>query len=182
MRRLPIFIAAMLAIGPLTANADLIILEALIDGAQANAGQGSGSASMSFADMSYDTVTMTLTWDIDEVTPFFDTGVVVAHFHGAATPTSNAAVQVWICSNSTGPAGTPLCGDSGDPFAIGSSVLSVAQADDLLAGLWYINIHTSAFPPGEIRGQVVRVPEPGTLALLGIGLFGMGLARRRKKV
>lgn len=29
-------------------------------------------------------------------------------------------------------------------------------------------------------GGVVSVPEPGTLALLGIGLFGMGLARRKK--
>ena len=28
----------------------------------------------------------------------------------------------------------------------------------------------------------VSVPEPGTLALFGIGLFGMGLTRRRKKI
>lgn len=32
-----------------------------------------------------------------------------------------------------------------------------------------------------IEGSRVSVPEPGTLALLGIGLFGMGLARRNKK-
>ena len=28
--------------------------------------------------------------------------------------------------------------------------------------------------------DIVPVPEPGTLALLGIGLFGLGVVRRRK--
>jgi len=37
-------------------------------------------------------------------------------------------------------------------------------------------------PEGPEDDDPVTVPEPGTLALLSIGLFAMGLARRRRKV
>lgn len=37
----------------------------------------------------------------------------------------------------------------------GTLKLTDAQETDLLAGLWYLNIHSAAFTGGEIRGQVV---------------------------
>jgi hypothetical protein len=41
------------------------------------------------------------------------------------------------------------------PFE-GEATLNDAQASDLMAGKWYINIHTAANKGGEIRGQVTK--------------------------
>jgi hypothetical protein len=50
-------------------------------------------------------------------------------------------------------------------------------------GMTYLNIHTMAFPGGEIRSQLetvpAAVPEPTTLLLWGSTVAGLALARRR---
>jgi CHRD domain len=37
----------------------------------------------------------------------------------------------------------------------GQATLTPEQAKQFTAGEWYINIHTTAHPPGEMRGQVM---------------------------
>ena len=54
-----------------------------------------------------------------------------------------------------------------------------ALASGLAAGDAYLNIHTTAFPGGEIRGFLV-VPEPESIALFGVGLCGLLASRRRR--
>ncbi len=67
--------------------------------------------------------------------------VTAAHFHGPAMAGQNAGVVV------------PLNGSLASPIK-GSATLTAAQAADLAAGKWYVNVHTAANPNGEIRGQV----------------------------
>lgn len=51
----------------------------------------------------------------------------------------------------------------------------------LNAGKAYLNIHTTSFPGGEIRGFLTAIPEPGTwlLTIVGFAVVGAGLRRRR---
>lgn len=70
------------------------------------------------------------------------TGPVTAgHFHGPALAGTNAGVAL------------PLSGSLDSPIR-GSATLTEAQLADVMAGRWYLNLHTSANPGGEIRGQL----------------------------
>ncbi len=46
----------------------------------------------------------------------------------------------------------------------------------------YLNIHTTQYPNGEIRGFVVSapIPEPATWGMLGAGLVGLAVMSRRR--
>lgn len=98
------------------------------------------SSATGTADVTFDTTTRLLTW---KVTYSGLTGpATMAHFHGPAEAGKNAPVVVPIPNAASG--------------IDGSATLTDTQAADLLAGRYYINIHTDANKGGEIRGQVTR--------------------------
>ncbi|NYF77823.1 CHRD domain-containing protein [Granulicella arctica] len=70
--------------------------------------------------------------------------VVAAHFHGPAVAGANAKPQLPI---KTSPIASPI---------EGHATLTAEQAKDLADGKWYFNLHTSANPGGEIRGQIAK--------------------------
>jgi hypothetical protein len=114
-------------------------LKATLDGASevpANTSTGKGTA-----DIDYDAATKKMTW---KLTYSGLTGpATAAHFHGPAEAGKNAGVAVAIPNATSSP-------------IEGSATLTDAQAADLTAGKYYVNVHTAANPGGEIRGQVTK--------------------------
>lgn len=48
------------------------------------------------------------------------------------------------------------------PITFTSPALSTAQETSLLANQYYVNLHSAAFPGGEIRGQLITANPGGT--------------------
>lgn len=48
------------------------------------------------------------------------------------------------------------------PISFTSTPLDATQRADLLANLYYVNIHSTAYPGGEIRGQLIEQTSSST--------------------
>ncbi len=100
--------------------------------------KGSGMARLTF-----DPASRKLTWNV--TCENLSSEVTMAHFHGPAGMGKNAGVKLWLSKKGSAVNG-PITGEA---------TLSEADAKEMMAGDWYINIHTKDHPGGEIRGQVV---------------------------
>jgi hypothetical protein len=73
--------------------------------------------------------------------------------HDIAAPTNGH-----IHKGAVGVSGPPVFPFSSytSPISYTSIALDATQEADLNAGLYYVNIHSAAFPGGEIRGQLIK--------------------------
>jgi hypothetical protein len=131
-------------------------------------------------------VTGTQTADVND-------NLVNAHIHASAGGGTPTFPVVWgffgMPDNDNAPDNlvvTPFATGVGGTFSStwdlneGNNTTLAAQLPNILAGRSYINFHTVQNAGGEIRGQILPIPEPSTYALMGIGLLGLfGLTRRR---
>ncbi|PDQ19088.1 CHRD domain-containing protein [Mesorhizobium sanjuanii] len=124
------------------ARADMVKMKATLDGAQQSppvTTKGEGTAALVF-----DTDTKRLSWAVKYAG--LSGPATAEHIHGPAAKGENAGVVI------------PFNGAPKSPFK-GAAELTEAQAADLMAGKYYINIHTAAHKDGEIRGQIEKAEQ-----------------------
>jgi hypothetical protein len=102
----------------------------------ASSGTGTGSVVLNAAQTQ---ITVNLTF------AGLTTPANVAHIHGPGAPGVNAPILFPFSGVPAAPSGS---------IPQQSFAITAAQVADLQAGLYYMNVHSTMFPNGEIRGQL----------------------------
>ncbi|BCM20521.1 CHRD domain-containing protein [Mesorhizobium sp. J8] len=121
------------------AMAETMKFKATLDGSQQSppvTTKGKGTATFTF-----DTTSKKLSWNVKY--SGLSGPAVAAHIHGPADMGANADPVI------------PFKGKLKSPIK-GSATLTDAQAADLEAGKYYVNVHTAKNKDGEIRGQIEK--------------------------
>lgn len=143
MKALRLFAAVAIAVsvaGPGLARADTVTFKAdLQPSSEVPPKTSKGHGEL---DATYDTSSKALQWTANYAD--LSGPATAAHFHGPAPVGQNAGIQVPVDKSALA---SPMHGQA---------TLTDAQANDLLTGKWYFNVHTAQNPGGEIRGQVLR--------------------------
>lgn len=158
-----------------------------------NASPGRGSATVNF-----DLLAHTLSVDMS--------------FSGLLSTTTASHIHCCVASPGTAPVATQVPTFTGFPLGVTSGTYNhtfntldvatwnptfvtasggsaagaeLALANGLAAGTSYLNIHTTAFPAGEIRGFLIaattgQVPEPPAIALFAITVGALVAARLKR--
>jgi CHRD domain-containing protein len=181
------------------ANAATITLVANLTGAlevPPTGSPGTGQATV-LLDTSLNTMEVKVTFS------GLEAGTTASHIHCCLSSPLQTGVSVMVATTTPTFPGFPLGATSGtydmtfnlldattynplfitSAFNPGGTVASAAAVfvAALLAGETYLNIHTTMFLGGEIRGFLVPTPLPATLPLFATGFGVLGLLGWRKK-
>lgn len=203
MRRLLIGVSAFLLTAVLPAPAGwaaVTVLTAILSGA--NEFPANTSTATGFSIVTLDTTAQTLR--VQEIFAGLGSNTTANHIHCCLASPGQTGVNVMVATTLPSFPGFPLGVTSGtfdntfdltmassyNPAFVTAQGGTVAQAEatleaKLLAGETYINIHTTNFGGGEIRGFLAAVPgavpEPATWAMMLIGFLGLGFAFRKSR-
>ncbi len=183
MKSIPIF--ALLALAS-ASQADILTFTANLTGSQEVPGVSTNGFGDGF--LQIDTATLAYSgyvrWQGLTGTP------TDSHIHVGVPGTSGSVIYGYGVANTVADgaytkktfSGTLIDKNPANPGGSGTSGLQTPTqqiSNWFLAGKTYFNVHTSFVPSGEIRGQITPVPEPASMAALGLG--ALGLLRRRRK-